>query len=138
MIKANIKKVFSCDIEQIWKIVTDLSDVSWRSDLSSIEVVDETHFIEYSKDHFPTHFTILSKQSLKEYSLYIENANMKGRWIGFFRELENGNVELDFTEEIEPNHFFMKLLARFYLKQMQKQYMKDLERRLNLGTLSST
>ena len=56
---------------------------------------------------------------------------MKGRWIGTFKELPNGQIELDFTEEIEVNSLIMKLLAKSYLKSQQKRYMKNLERELN-------
>ena len=42
------------------------------------------------------------------------------KWIGIFKEIPNGNTELDFTEEIEVNNFIMKLLAKFYLKSQQK------------------
>ena len=39
---------FPCPVEQVWKIVTDLSNTAWRSDLSQVEVLDETHFLEYA------------------------------------------------------------------------------------------
>ena len=48
-----------------------------------------------------------------------------------FKELPNGNIEPDFTEEIEVNNFIMKLLAKPYLKSQQKRYMRDLEKELN-------
>jgi len=131
MVKSNIRKEFNCDIEKIWNIITDNSNYSWRSDLSKISVVDEEHFIEYTKSNFPTYFTIVSKQKFKEYRFHMENANMKGNWIGLFKKLSNGKVELDFTEEIETNHFIMKLFAKPYLKAMQKRYIKDLEKELS-------
>lgn len=130
MIKANIKREFSCDKEKLWKIITDNSNYSWRSDLSKIEIVDDKHFIEYAKNNYPTYFTIISKQKLKEYQFEIENTNIKGKWTGLFKELSNGSMELDFTEEIETNNFIMKLLAKPYLKSQQKRYMKDLEKEL--------
>ena len=68
---------------------------------------------------------------MKEYKFDLENANLKGKWSGIFKELTNGNIELDFTEEIEVNSLIMKLLAKSYLKSQQKRYMKDLERELN-------
>jgi len=128
MVKSNRKKEFNCDIEKIWNIVTDNSNYSWRSDLSKIEIVDETHFIEYTKNNFPTYFTITSKQKWKEYKFDLENANIKGKWTGIFRKLENGKVEIDFTEEIETSNFMMKILAKPYLKSMQKRYCRDLEK----------
>ena len=131
MIRSNIKRQFSCDRNKLWNIITDNTNYSWRSDLSKIEIIDNTHFIEYTKNNFSTYFTITSKVKLKEYKFDLENANLKGKWIGIFTELPNGNIELDFTEEIEVNRFMMKLLAKSYLKSQQKRYMRDLEKELN-------
>ena len=131
MIQSNIKKQFSCDRNKLWDIITDNSNYEWRSDLSKIEIIDDTHFVEYTKNNFPTYFTITSKEKLKEYKFDLENTNLKGKWIGIFKELPNGNIKLDFTEEIEVNSFIMKLLAKSYLKSQQKRYMRDLERALN-------
>ena len=131
MIRSNIKKEFNCDKNKLWNIITDNANFAWRSDLSKIEIIDNTHFVEYTKKNFPTYFTIISKEKLKVYKFELKNENLKGKWIGVFKELPNGNIELDFTEEIEVNSFIMKMLAKFYLKSQQKRYMRDLERELN-------
>jgi len=131
MIRSNIKKEFNCDIEKLWNIITDNTKYVWRSDLSRIEIIDDTHFIEYAKSNYPTYFTITSKVNLKEYKFDIENSNIKGKWIGIFKKLDNGDILLDFTEEIETNNFIMKLFAKPYLKSQQKRYMNDLEKELN-------
>lgn len=131
MVKSNIKKEFNCDIEKLWDIITDNTNYAWRSDLSKIEITDNTHFTEYAKNNFPTYFTITSKQKYKEYKFDMENANMTGKWTGLFKELPNGNIELDFTEEVHTNNLLMKLLAKPYLKYQQKKYMRDLEKGIN-------
>ena len=131
MIRSNIKKEFNCDKNKLWNIITDNANFAWRSDLSKIKIIDNTHFVEYTKKNFPTYFTIISKEKLKVYKFELKNENLKGKWIGIFKELPNGNIELDFTEEIEVNSFIMKMLAKFYLKSQQKRYMRDLERELN-------
>ena len=100
MIRSKLKKEFNCSIEKLWKTVTDNTRFLWRSDLSEIETVDEAHFIEYTKNNYPTYFTITSKKELKEYSFDLENTNIKGKWTGIFKETEKGNGLLDFTEEI--------------------------------------
>ena len=105
MVKSIIKKQFHCDKDKLWDVITDNYNYSWRSDLSKIDIIDEKHFIEYGKNNFPTYFTITSKEKLKEYKFNLENANLKGKWIGIFKELPNGNIELDFTEEIEVKNF---------------------------------
>ncbi len=131
MIKSSVKKEISCDIDRLWNLVTNNNCYSWRSDLSKIEIIDDTHFIEYTKNNFKTYFTIISKVKNKEYKFNIENKNMKGKWIGIFKKLENGNVQLDFTEEIEVNNYIMKLIAKLYLKNQQKRYIRDLKKELN-------
>lgn len=128
IIKSKIKKVFNCDKEKLWDIITDNTKYSWRTDLSKIEIVDNIHFIEYSKNNYPTYFTITSKEKLKRYSFDIENSNMKGKWLGLFTELDNESIELEFTEEMECNNFIMRLLAKPYLKRQQKKYINDLEK----------
>ena len=130
MVISIIKNQFHCDKVKLWDVITDNYNYSWRSDLSKIDIIDEKHFIEYGKNNFPTYFTITAKEKLKEYKFNLENANLKWKWIGIFKELPNGNIELDFTEEIEVKNFIMKLLAKFYLKSQQKKYMKDLEKEL--------
>lgn len=130
MIQSTITREFSCDIKKLWNIITDNTNYTWRRDLSKIEIIDDKHFIEYSKNNYPTYFTITSKVDLTEYKFDIENTNIKGKWIGIFKKSDNGNVVLDFTEEIEANNFIMKLLAKPYLKSQQKRYMNDLEKEL--------
>ena len=126
IIKSNIKQEFNCSPEKVWNIVTVNSNYAWRSDLSRIEIVDNKHFMEYSKNNFPTHFTITTKDHLKEYSFEMKNDNIKGRWTGLFKRLDNNNTLLDFTEEIETSNPIMKLLAKPYLKSQQKRYLRDL------------
>lgn len=130
MVSSNIKKVFNCDKYKLWDTITDNHNYSWRSDLSKIEIIDDTHFIEYGKSNYPTYFTIIKKETLNIYEFDIENTNIKGKWIGKFKEISNGNIEIDFTEKIETNNFIMKLLAKPYLKSIQKRYIKDLEKEL--------
>lgn len=131
MTSSNIKKEFNCSIEKLWSIITNNADYTWRSDLSKIEIIDDKHFVEYTKNNFPTYFTITAKREYEEYRFDIENANIKGRWAGLFRQLPDGRAELDFTEEIATNHPIMKLLAKPYLKSQQRKYMKDLDQKIN-------
>ncbi len=69
-------------------------------------------------------------EKLKEYIFELENTNIKGKWIGIFNEKSDGQIELDFTEEIEANNILLKLLAKTYLKKQQKRYIKDLKKAL--------
>lgn len=131
MIKSNLKQEFNCSIKKLWQIITNNTNYTWRSDLSRIEIIDDKHFIEYTKNNFPTYFTITKQDYLKEYGFNLKNANIKGKWIGRFIKIDDEKTLLDFTEEIEVNNLFMKLLAKPYLRSQQKRYFRDLEKELS-------
>lgn len=58
MAVSNIKAAFQSDVQTVWEVVTSLENYSWRSDLSKIEIVSENQFKEYTKDGYPTVFTM--------------------------------------------------------------------------------
>lgn len=110
MITSTIKKEFKCDINKLWNIITDNTKYNWRSDLSIIEIISENQFIEYTKNNFPTHFTITLIDHLKEYRFSLSNSNIEGNWIGTFKLMPNNNVEITLTEHIEVKNIIMNCL----------------------------
>ena len=126
---SNLKALFQCDIKTVWDTVTSLENYQWRSDVSSIELIDETQFIEYTKDGFATTFTITVSEPCKRWEFDMENSNMKGHWIGIFTE-KNGQTELDFTEDVTAKKRFMKPFVKAFLKKQQALYISDLKKAL--------
>ena len=112
---SNIKATFPTTIENVWAIVTSLTDYSWRSDIDKIEVVNDTTFIEYSKTGIATTFTITVCKPLERWEFDMENRNMKGHWVGIFKP-KNGYVEIDFTENVSAKKFLLKPFVKTYLK----------------------
>lgn len=86
MILSNCKKEFDCDLEKVWDVVTDNTKYEWRSDVSKIEIIDGTHFTEYDKNNFPTHFCITKKEYPSEYRFDIKNSHIQGEWVGIFKK----------------------------------------------------
>ena len=127
MAVSTIKAVLPCDPAKVWETVTDLTHASWRSDLSRIEVLSSTEFVEYTKDGFPTSFTVTAAEPCRRWEFDMENANMKGRWTGVFSG-KDGKTELVFTEEVTPKKWWMKPLIKGYLKRQQERYIADLKR----------
>ncbi len=120
---------FPCPVEQVWKIVTDLSNTAWRSDLSQVEVLDETHFLEYTKSGYATHFTVTACELLRYWAFTMGNGNMSGTWEGIFQAAEGG-TRLTCTETVAGKHWWMRPFAPSYLKRQQKRYLDDLRREL--------
>ena len=128
MATANMKAEFTSEISKIWNVVTSCTEYAWRSDLSKIEVVEEgKKFIEYTKDGYPTEFTITVYESYKRYEFDMNNNNMQGHWIGIFTE-SDGVVTIDFTEEVFAKKAIMKPFVGMYLKKQQASYLADLKK----------
>lgn len=126
---SNVKAVFQSDIKKVWEVVTSLENYSWRSDLSRIEILEENQFVEYTKDGYPTTFTITRTEPYKRWEFDMENSNMKGHWTGIFTETGSG-TEIDFTEEVKAKKAIMKPFVKAYLKKQQELYISDLEKAL--------
>ena len=130
MAVSTIKDTFKCNIQRIWDTVTSLEDYAWRSDLSKIEIVDENHFIEYTKEGYATNFTVTAKEPYKHWEFDMENDNVKGHWIGVFTQ-KGEETEIYFTEDVTAKKFFMKPFVKVYLKKQQAQYISDLQKVLS-------
>ncbi len=126
---SNIKAAFPSDIQRVWEVVTSLENYSWRSDLSKVEIVNENQFIEYTKDGYPTTFTITRVHPYKRWEFDMENHNIKGHWTGIFTE-KGGSTEIDFTEEVTAKKVIMKPFIKSYLKKQQELYVSDLRKAL--------
>ena len=120
---------FPCPPEQVWHTMTDLANSAWRSDLSMVEVLDETHFVEHSKSGYVTRFTVTACEPCRIWAFRMENGNMTGSWQGVFEVEENGTC-LACTETIRAKHWWMLPFLPGYLKRQQKLYLGDLRREL--------
>lgn len=126
---STIKATFQSDIQKVWQAVTSLEDYSWRSDLSKIEVLSETQFVEYTKDGYATTFTITCTEPCKRWEFHMENGNMKGHWTGVFTQ-KGDQTEVDFTEDVTAKKLIMKPFVKAYLKKQQALYIQDLSKKL--------
>lgn len=129
MASVTIKETFPSDIQTVWDIVTSLENYKWRSDLSKINILNETQFVEYTKEGFATTFTITACDVCKRWEFDMENDNMKGHWIGNFTSAD-GSTTIEFTENVNAKKVFMKPFVGMYLKKQQETYVRDLRKAL--------
>ena len=120
---------FPCPVERVWQTVTDLAHTGWRSDLARVEVLDETHFVEYTKSGYATHFTIMACEPPRLWAFTMENGNMSGSWEGIFEAVEGGAL-LTCTETVTAKRWWMGPFVPGYLKRQQKRYLEDLRKKL--------
>ena len=120
---------FPCPVERVWQTVTDLAHTGWRSDLARVEILDETHFVEYTKSGYATHFTIMACEPPRLWAFTMENGNMSGSWEGVFEAVEGGAL-LTCTETVTAKRWWMGPFVPGYLKRQQKRYLEDLRKKL--------
>lgn len=129
MAVSKIKAIFQSDTQKVWEVVTSLENNAWRSDLSKTQILSDHQFIEYTKDGFPTTFTITKTEPYGCWEFDMENRNMKGHWTGIFTQIPGG-TEVEFTEEVTAKKAIMKPFVKAYLKKQQELYISDLKKAL--------
>ena len=126
MTTSNIKAQIFCELRQVWDLVLDIENYdAWRSDLSKTEVISDKQFIEYTKDGYPTTFTVTVVEPYRRWEFDMENSNMKGHWIGIFTAKAD-ETEIDFTECVEAKKLLMKPFVKSYPKKQQTQFVADI------------
>lgn len=66
MTTSNIKAIIQWDIHKVWETVLAVERYhTWRSDVSKTEWIDETQFIEYSPNGYPTTYTVTAAEPHK-------------------------------------------------------------------------
>lgn len=126
MATSNIKALIPGELQKVWDLVLDIENYgAWRSDLSKTEVISDEQFIEYTKDGYPTTFTVTLVEPYRRWEFDMENSNMKGHWTGIFTA-KGDETEIDFTEQVEAKKLLMKPFVKSYLKKQQIQFVADI------------
>lgn len=126
MAVSNIKALIPGELQKVWDLVLDIENYgAWRSDLSKAEVISDKKFIEYTKDGYPTTFTVTLVEPYRRWEFDMENSNMKGHWTGIFTA-KGDETEIDFTEQVEAKKLLMKPFVKSYLKKQQIQFVADI------------
>lgn len=130
MATSNIKALIPSELRQVWDFVLDIENyTAWRSDLSKTEIISDKQFIEYTKNGYPTTFTVTLVKPYRRWEFDMENSNMKGHWTGVFTA-KGDKTEIDFTEFVEAKKLLMKPFVKSYLKKQQAQFVADIRKAL--------
>ena len=130
MAVSNIKALISSELHKVWEMVLDIENYgAWRSDLSKTEVISDKKFIEYTKEGYPTTFTVTLVEPYRRWEFDMENSNMTGHWTGIFTA-KGDETEIDFTERVEAKKWLLKPFVKLYLKKQQAQFVADIRKAL--------
>ena len=130
MAVSNIKALIPGELHKVWDFVLDIENyAAWRSDLSKTVVISDRQFIEYTKDGYPTIFTVTLVEPYRRWEFDMENSNMTGHWTGIFTA-KGDETEIDFTEQVEAKKLLMKPFVKSYLRKQQAQFVADIRKAL--------
>ena len=126
MAVSNIKALIPVELHTVWDFVLDIENyAAWRSDLSKTVVISDRQFIEYTKDGYPTTFTVTLVEPYRRWEFDMENSNMTGHWTGIFTA-KGHETEIDFTEQVKAKKWLLKPFVKSYLKKQQAQFVADM------------
>ena len=89
------------------------------------EVISDKKFIEYTKDGYPTTFTVTLVEPYRRWEFDMENSNMTGHWTGIFTA-KGDETEIDFTEQVKAKKWLLKPFVKSYLRKQQTQFVADI------------
>jgi len=124
--------------EEIYKVITDIKDCSWRSDINKIKRIDSKHFLEIEcgdkkrkSPDFLTFITVLRKTKNKAYDIYIVNNVMEGNVYVSLQVVDN-KTELIIKHEvnIDSRRKWFFTISKSGIKSIQNRYVSDLKKRL--------
>ena len=82
MVVSNRKALIPGELQKVWELVLDIENYgAWRSDLSKTEVISDKKFIEYTKDGYPTTFTVTLIEPYRRWEFDMENSRHSLLWI---------------------------------------------------------
>lgn len=124
---------FKSSPEKVFQIVTDVENqVSWRSDVQEINIIDEDTWTEVPKKGTP--ITFKTKQEIQDQLFEIEIIEPKsfdGYWIGTFEQTTTG-TKVVFKEVISIENPFFRVMSSIFvdLDQTMEIYMTNLKNKL--------
>lgn len=111
---------------ELWELVLNTENyAAWRSDLSKTEAISDKQFIEYTKNGYPTTFTVTLVKPYRRWEFDMENSNMTGHWTGIFTA-KGDETEIDFTEQVKAKKWLLKPFVKSYLRKQQTQFVADI------------
>ena len=126
---SSVSAVLPAEAGRVWQVVTGVEDYGWRGDLSRTEVRGEAQFVEYTREGFPTTFTVTAKEPCRRWEFDLENDNLTGHWTGVFTP-RGEETQVEFTEQVTVKKAWMRPFVKSYLQKQQAQFIADLRKAL--------
>lgn len=68
MVTSTLQTTLPYPPEQVWQVVTDLTDTAWRSDIARVERTGPGAFVEYTPAGVATRFTVTAQEPCRRWA----------------------------------------------------------------------
>lgn len=126
----NRKEIFPYSSKMLWNLITDPENSSWRSDVSSVGMIDHNQFIECDKKNNAIVFTVIKKNPFKLYEMRFQGKELNGVLQIIFSELNDSTTILELIGKINWQTKLKKVFGPSRLKKKQNTYINDLYKKL--------
>ena len=127
----NIVK-FESSIEEVWDIITNREDVSWRPDILKVEIINDEEFKEITKSGQITSYKIEENKKYNIYVLRMKNKNIEGIFQASFKDNQKEGCTVEFYQKNELISIGAIIASIFFvnLTKLQNRYVYDMKKRL--------
>lgn len=119
---------FKSDVATVFKVITNLNDCSWRSDLAHVKQIGDNRFIEYDRKQRETKILVTDLRKNIQFDYDVENSNYQGHWSGQFAPLDNGGCRMYLTFDFEAHSILGKFVR---VDKFEERFIEDLKKELN-------
>lgn len=119
---------FKSEVAAVFKVITNLKDWSWRSDLTRVEQIGDNRFIEYDRKQRETKIFVTDLRENIQFDYDVENNSYRGHWSGQFAPLPDGGCRMYLNFDFEPQSILGKFVR---VDKFEERYIEDLKKELN-------
>lgn len=126
-------RTLSASPEKVFEVVTDVkSQPAWRTDIRTIQLIDDSTWTEFPKQGTP--ITFKAKRKIPHQLFEIEiiaPKTLKGYWVGTFEQVSSG-TKIVFQEVIIIDNPLLRVMSSLFfdMDKTMELYLTQLENKL--------
>lgn len=130
--KAEVKTKLNYPMEDVWEIITNNENNSWKYDVKKYEKISETEFYEININDLKTIYTIEEKKQFETYKLKMKNKNINGVFQVYFEKIDENSTNIRIYQENELLNVSTMIASSLFLnlQKILNRYIYDIEQEL--------
>lgn len=130
--EAKVVDIFNVPVEDIWNLITNREDISWRNDIESYKKISDTEFTEINVNGLETKYIIVENKKFEKYEVKMSNRYIDGIFKAEFKKIENNKTEVTIYQKNTLLNMTAMLSNMLFvnLQKLLNRYVYDLKQEL--------